>query len=156
MKLDGSREDGSVRWRTILTTASVLVLSQEEATLKARSERPKFFHPSCKILRRRSRVLLCKKRKRALRMLLSIVVAFAVLNLPFHVWKLCRNYLRFCDMGYSRGGENPWAQFTLILLHASCAVNPLLHAFMSQGFRASLKDLLRCCFCQQDRCQRTL
>lgn len=118
------------------------------ARLTTVSKRSKY-RSSWKRLRRSRAPSLCQQRKNAVQMLLFIVVAFAVINLPFHVRKLCRIYE--AEMGWSSDG-NAVALFALTLRHAGCAVNPILHAFMSRSFRGSLKDLLSGC---RKRRQRT-
>lgn len=82
-----------------------------------------------------------KQKERVVRMLILIVVAFAVLNLPYHVYILCLHYLPSLDM--TSDANNHIAPLTFALMYANCALNPILYAFMSKNFRASLRDL--CC-----------
>ena len=95
----------------------------------------------------RLRRIRYKQRKNVVRMFISIVITFAVLNLPFHVRKLCINYLPSFDLASDM--STLIAPITFLLMYANCAINPILYAFMSKHFRTSLKDL-----CYQCRYQR--
>lgn len=84
----------------------------------------------------------------AVRILIVIVVTFAVLNLPFHVRKLCLNYLP----SYNPDSDinHLMTPFTFLMMYANCAINPILYAFLNKRFRRSLFDFLswrrpRCC-----------
>ena len=75
-------------------------------------------------------------------MLVVIVLTFALLNLPFHVRKLCINYLPSFDL--TSDTSTFIAPLTYLLMYGNCALNPILYAFFSKQFRSSLRDLLRC------------
>ena len=83
-----------------------------------------------------------KQRQTVVRMLVVIVVTFALLNLPFHLRKLCINYLPSFDLASDT--SNFIAPLTYLLMYGNCALNPILYAFFSKQFRSSLRDLLRC------------
>jgi len=81
-------------------------------------------------------------RRKIIKMLIIIVVTFAVCNLPFHGRKIWQNWSESYD------GTSTFSviltQVTTIIRYANSAINPLLYAFMSAKFRQSLADLLGC------------
>ena len=80
------------------------------------------------------------QRLHAIRVLIVIVVTFAVLNLPFHVRKLCLNYLPSYDA--DSDVNHLLTPLTFLLMYANCAISPLLYAFLSKKFRQSFLDLI--------------
>ncbi|CAG7726713.1 unnamed protein product [Allacma fusca] len=83
-----------------------------------------------------------QSRRRIIRMLIVIVVTFAVCNLPFHARKIWQNW----SPNY-RGGSTFSSIFTpstFLIMYANSGINPLLYAFMSHKFRLSFRDLLCC------------
>ena len=76
----------------------------------------------------------------AIRMLIVIVVTFAVLNVPFHVWKLCLNYLPSFDADSDL--NHFLTSLTFLLMYGNCAISPILYAFLNKKFRQSFVDLI--------------
>lgn len=80
----------------------------------------------------------CKQRQRVVRMLIFIVLTFAMLNLPHHAGKLFLNYSPSSHL--ASDFDNLVPSLTFALMYTNCALNPILYAFMSKSFRASLRD----------------
>ena len=83
-----------------------------------------------------------KQRLHAVRILILIVLTFALLNLPYHIRKLCLNYLPSYDADSDT--NHFLTPLTFLLMYSNCAVNPILYGFFSGRFRQSFCDLLRC------------
>ena len=98
---------------------------------------------------RHGRVL--QSRRAVIQMLIAFVTSFAVCNLPYHLRKICQYYLP----GYKLQGyfNQIFTPLTFLLMYTNCAINPILYAFMSQTFRLSLREVMRCdlrCRCQRN------
>lgn len=82
---------------------------------------------------------LCSRRK-VIRLLVAIVVTFALCVLPYHV--------RVLWMSFDEPNLGFWhllvPPLTFVLYYANSGLNPMLYAFLSEKFRASLADLMRC------------
>ena len=76
----------------------------------------------------------------AVRVLVVIVMTFALLNLPFHVRKLCLNYLPSYDA--DSDVNHLLTPLTFLLMYTNCAINPILYAFLNKKFRQSFLDLI--------------
>ena len=76
----------------------------------------------------------------AIRVLIVIVLTFALLNLPFHVRKLCLNYLPSYDA--DSDVNHLLTPLTFLLMYANCAISPILYAFLNKKFRQSFVDLI--------------
>ena len=83
-----------------------------------------------------------QSRRRVVRMLIAIVVTFALCNLPFHGRKLWQIW----SSSYKGGSmfSTLFTPITFIIMYANCAINPILYAFMSKTFRLSLVELFCC------------
>ncbi|ODM95314.1 Neuropeptide FF receptor 1 [Orchesella cincta] len=86
-----------------------------------------------------------QSRRRIIRMLIVVVLAFALCHLPFHARKIWQYW------------SPPWAPYhprsvfsqvftplTFLIMYVNSGINPILYAFMSKKFRMSFKDLLCC------------
>ena len=69
------------------------------------------------------------------RMLMIIVATFAVLNLPYHVQKLCIN---FFDIDSET--NKLLAPVTFLLMYINCAINSIVYAFSSKAFRTNSRE----------------
>ena len=76
----------------------------------------------------------------AIRVLVVIVMTFALLNLPFHVRKLCLNYLPSYDA--DSDVNHLLTPLTFLLMYTNCAISPILYAFLNKKFRQSFLDLI--------------
>ncbi|KAH9498355.1 hypothetical protein Btru_008079 [Bulinus truncatus] len=80
-------------------------------------------------------------RRRVIRLLLVILVAFALLILPNHI-RLILFYKVNIPLTKVRPFITPICHF---LMYLNSAVNPILYSLMSQSFRRFLKDSIVCC-----------
>ncbi|KAK7789729.1 hypothetical protein R5R35_007296 [Gryllus longicercus] len=83
-----------------------------------------------------------RARRGVVRMLIVVVVTFALCNLPIHVRKLWQH------------GGNAWGYYgnsefsrlltplTFLLTYVNSGINPLLYAFMSRNFRKGLREVV--------------
>lgn len=86
-----------------------------------------------------------QSRRRIIRMLIVVVLAFALCHLPFHARKVWQ-YWSPKWFQYQAGSDfsNLFTPLTFLIMYANSAINPILYAFMSKKFRMSFKDLLCC------------
>ncbi|XP_021353887.1 orexin receptor type 2-like [Mizuhopecten yessoensis] len=86
-------------------------------------------------------------RRRAAKMLMTIVVIFAVCYLPVHIL----NLIRFTDS--FRGVDETIiiniALISHILCYVNSAINPVIYNFMSAKFRKEFRMTLTCCRCRR-------
>lgn len=81
-------------------------------------------------------------RRRIIKMLIVIVVAFAICHLPLHARKIWQ----YWGKGYKAGSvfSSLFTPITFLIQFAQSGINPILYAFMSRKFRNSFADLLCC------------
>ncbi|XP_058448036.1 trissin receptor isoform X2 [Malaya genurostris] len=83
-----------------------------------------------------------RARRGVIRMLMVVVLTFALCNLPFHARKMWQ----YWSTDY-RGDSNFNALFTpltFLVTYFNSGVNPLLYAFLSRNFRKGMRELLLC------------
>ena len=80
------------------------------------------------------------QRLHAIRVLKMIVITFALLNHPYHVRKLCLNYLP----SYNADSDviHFLSPITFLLMYTNSAISPILYAFLNKNFRHSSLDLI--------------
>ncbi len=79
-------------------------------------------------------------RRKVIRLLIAVVLTFAICVLPSHVYQL---WTLFGDVGYSPSTFHKiLPAVTYLILYTNSALNPILYAFLSDNFRKSLKELL--------------
>ncbi len=80
-------------------------------------------------------------RRQVIRLLIAVVLAFALCVLPSHVYQLWHHVGgRGASMSLFMGSLLP--PTTHLILYLNSALNPLLYAFLSGNFRKSLKDVI--------------
>ncbi|XP_055589671.1 trissin receptor-like isoform X2 [Uranotaenia lowii] len=85
-----------------------------------------------------------RARRGVIRMLIVVVLTFALCNLPFHARKMWQ----YWSTDY-KGDSNFNALFTpltFLVTYFNSGVNPLLYAFLSRNFRKGMRELLLCSF----------
>ncbi|XP_050303222.1 trissin receptor-like [Anthonomus grandis grandis] len=90
-----------------------------------------------------------RARKGVIRMLIFVVVAFAVCNLPIHARKMWQ----YWSTNY-HGNSNFSALFTpltFLCTYFNSGVNPLLYAFLSKNFRRGMREILFCTLSRKKR-----
>ena len=83
-----------------------------------------------------------RSRQTVVRMLIVIVVTFAVCNFPFHLRKMFQYWWPNYD--YVSVYSTLATPLTNLIMYSNCAINPIIYAFMSKTFRSSFRDLLCC------------
>lgn len=81
-----------------------------------------------------------RARRGVVRMLIAVVLTFAVCNLPLHARKMWQNW----SPDY-QGGTPFSAVFSLVTFlatYVNAAMDPLLYAFMSKNFRRGTRELV--------------
>lgn len=85
---------------------------------------------------------ILKIRKRVIRLLVIVVLAFAISNLPFHARKLWQGWSpSFRGTSYS---SFTLTIVTTLIFYMNSGINPIIYAFMSKNFRQSMIDVLFC------------
>ncbi|KAL0894776.1 hypothetical protein ABMA27_013306, partial [Loxostege sticticalis] len=111
-------------------------------TPKVSTPKPRCNHASdCHHLSHLSRNVL-RARRGVVRMLIVVVLTFAVCNLPFHARKMWQ----YWSSGYE--GTSDFSALltplTFLITYFNSGINPLLYAFLSKNFRKGMKELLFC------------
>lgn len=85
-------------------------------------------------------------KRKVLRMLIIVVVTFALCWLPTHIMHLMAYFFTgtFNALLAFRHVETSF----YFLSHANSAINPCLYIFLNQRFNREFKNILRCCFCR--------
>ena len=81
-------------------------------------------------------------RRRVIRLLIAVVLAFAICVLPSHLYQLWMEFGR-PDLASSATIHKILPTVVYLILYSNSALNPILYAFLSDNFRKSLKELLR-------------
>lgn len=118
------------------------ILLQKFITPKVSTPKPRCNHTSdCHHLSHLSRNVL-RARRGVVRMLIVVVLTFAVCNLPFHARKMWQ----YWSSGYE--GTSDFSALltplTFLITYFNSGINPLLYAFLSKNFRKGMKELLFC------------
>ncbi|CAK1603140.1 unnamed protein product [Parnassius mnemosyne] len=85
-----------------------------------------------------------RARRGVVRMLIVVVLAFAVCNLPFHARKMWQ----YWSSGYEGTSDFSalFTPLTFLITYFNSGINPLLYAFLSKNFRKGMRELLFCNF----------
>ncbi|KAL3208890.1 hypothetical protein MRX96_038522 [Rhipicephalus microplus] len=83
-----------------------------------------------------------RPRRKVIRLLVAVVLSFALCNLPFHARKLWQHWSK------EYNGSSPGAAILTILtnlvLYLNSGINPFLYALFSRNFRQCMADVLFC------------
>lgn len=100
-----------------------------------------------------------RARRGVIRMLIVVVLTFALCNLPYHARKMWQ----YWSVSYDGGStfSSLFTPLTFLVTYVNSGVNPLLYALMSRNFRKGMLELLGCSFrgtsrCKETRCQTPL
>eukprot|EP00058_Branchiostoma_floridae_P016159 XP_002601647.1 hypothetical protein BRAFLDRAFT_85768 [Branchiostoma floridae] len=95
-----------------------------------------------------------QSRRKVARMLVAVVVVFAICYIPLMILTFLKRVYGFFDNTHDR--EGLYAAFTVShwLLYLNSAINPLIYNFMSEKFRSEFKASLPCCFPEAARKKR--
>ncbi|XP_063529896.1 trissin receptor [Cydia strobilella] len=96
---------------------------------------------NCHHLSHLSRNVL-RARRGVVRMLIVVVLAFAICNLPFHARKMWQRW----SSGYHGTGNfsTLFTPLTFLITYFNSGINPLLYAFLSKNFRKGMRELVFC------------
>ena len=90
-------------------------------------------------------------RRRVIRLLIAVIVSFALCVIPYHI--------RFLWIEWSTPslsfGETLLPPITFLLYYFNSGLNPILYAFLSDNFRRSLKEVL-CCTVDESSRRRSM
>ncbi|KAJ9582929.1 hypothetical protein L9F63_022732, partial [Diploptera punctata] len=83
-----------------------------------------------------------RARRGVIRMLIVVVLTFALCNLPYHARKMWQ----YWSPDYVGGStfSSLFTPLTFLVTYFNSGVNPLLYAFMSRNFRKGMRELLCC------------
>ncbi|XP_060802554.1 trissin receptor [Amyelois transitella] len=113
------------------------------ANMKASNPKKCRNHESrdCHHLSHLSRNVL-RARRGVVRMLIVVVLTFAICNLPFHARKMWQ----YWSTGYQGTSDfsTLLTPLTFLITYFNSGINPLLYAFLSKNFRKGMKELLFC------------
>ena len=85
-------------------------------------------------------------KRKVLRMLIIVVMTFALCWLPSHVMHLLQFF--FTKEYHSLLAVGPVETIFFFLSHANSAINPCLYIFLNQRFNHEFKNILRCICCR--------
>jgi hypothetical protein len=83
-----------------------------------------------------------RARRGVIRMLIVVVLAFAICNLPYHARKMWQYWSHDYDGGSTF--SSLFTPLTFLVTYFNSGINPLLYAFMSRNFRKGMRELLCC------------
>ncbi|KAF7282523.1 hypothetical protein GWI33_002559 [Rhynchophorus ferrugineus] len=90
-----------------------------------------------------------RARKGVIRMLIVVVVAFALCNLPFHARKMWQYWSS--DYHGDTNFSALLTPLTFLCTYFNSGINPLFYAFLSKNFRRGMREIL---FCSMQRKKR--
>ncbi|XP_031344167.1 trissin receptor-like isoform X2 [Photinus pyralis] len=83
-----------------------------------------------------------RARRGVIRMLIVVVLTFALCNLPFHARKMWQYW------SHSYQGNTNFSALltplTFLITYFNSGINPLLYAFLSKNFRRGMREMLSC------------
>lgn len=86
-----------------------------------------------------SRENVIKGRRKVVRLLVAVIVSFALCVLPYHIQNLWHYY------GNMPRDISPyWLIISYLFLYLNSGINPILYAFLSCNFRKSLNEAFSC------------
>ncbi|XP_023707003.1 trissin receptor [Cryptotermes secundus] len=83
-----------------------------------------------------------RARRGVIRMLIVVVLTFAICNLPYHARKMWQYWSHDYDGGSTF--SSLFTPLTFLVAYFNSGINPLLYAFMSRNFRKGMRELLCC------------
>lgn len=112
------------------------------ARLKSQSSPEHMDNASGRHDRSNSSSAVLRSRRKVIRLLVIVLLCFAVCNLPFHARKLYQNWSASYD-----GTQLPYVVLTMsthLILYLNSGINPFLYALLSNNFRRGMRDVLCC------------
>jgi hypothetical protein len=83
-----------------------------------------------------------RARRGVIRMLIVVVLTFAICNLPYHARKMWQYWSHDYDGGSTF--SSLFTPLTFLVTYFNSGINPLLYAFMSRNFRKGMREVLCC------------
>ena len=81
-------------------------------------------------------------RRRVIRLLIAIIICFALCVMPYHVFMMWQTW-RSSNHHRNTYGQMLAAPITFLIFYFNSALNPILYAFLSDNFRRSLRELVQ-------------
>ncbi|XP_070556255.1 orexin receptor type 2-like [Ptychodera flava] len=95
----------------------------------------------------RTTVSQLKSRRKVAKMLIIVVVLFAICYLPLHILNILRQFPLFVVVHAARDSFHIPFLVAHWLAFANSAVNPIVYNFLSAKFRKEFKAAFTCCLC---------
>lgn len=83
-----------------------------------------------------------RPRRKVIRLLVAVVLSFALCNLPFHARKLWQHWSK--EYNGSSPGAAILTVVTNLVLYLNSGINPFLYALFSKNFRQYMADVIFC------------
>ncbi|CAG2108743.1 unnamed protein product [Medioppia subpectinata] len=96
--------------------------------------------------------LIIERRKKVIKLLITIVLVFAVLSTPFHLRKLVQHFSP--DYDVSTDMATIFTIFSTLCLYSNSAVNPLIYLIFSKKLRRLMIDVFYRMARKLDSCNR--
>jgi hypothetical protein len=79
-------------------------------------------------------------RRRVIRLLIAVILSFSLCVLPYHLRQLLSEW----SVPAISTGQQLLQPITFVVFYLNCGLNPLLYAFLSERFRVSLSEIIKC------------
>ncbi|VDM40474.1 unnamed protein product [Toxocara canis] len=133
-----------------LTIGVVLFRSTNDDAVARSSSRERMTATSGALHRKVSKMEALDSRRRVIRLVVVIVLSFALLSIPRYIylmWSVWRDNREPRCLHCLSALIQP---ITFLLMFLNSAINPLLYAFLSKRFRVAIVDTL-CCHHERDK-----
>uniref|UniRef100_A0A0L8IEA2 G-protein coupled receptors family 1 profile domain-containing protein n=2 Tax=Octopus bimaculoides TaxID=37653 RepID=A0A0L8IEA2_OCTBM len=90
-------------------------------------------------------------RRKAAKMLITVVIVFGICNLPVHIL----NIVRYANISNNLKAISIFSLISRLLCYVNSAINPIIYNFMSAKFRKEFKSVCLCCVSPLEQEQHT-
>ncbi|KAI8489235.1 Orexin receptor type 2 [Branchiostoma belcheri] len=151
-----SRSSDSQRIKTPVSrsTSDNIVLSTSSSAAATVVTASSSFHSGTGSIADKTAENTVQSRRKVARMLVAVVVVFAICYIPLMILTFLKRVYGFFDVTNNRQGVYAAFMVSHWLLYLNSAINPLIYNFMSEKFRSEFKASLPCCFPEAARKKR--